>query len=85
MYSINRDTPREKLLGILERKTEIFNEIEYNYDLNQYIIPVTDKTLSMLHTISAVLSVLVNLMMVIFYDIDIKNGEAYFEASPTNQ
>ena len=38
----------------------------------------------MLHTISEVLSVLVNLMMVIFYDIDIKNGEAYFEASPTN-
>ena len=85
MYGINRDTPREKILGLLERKTEIFNEIEHNYDLNQYIIPVTDKTLTMLHKISAVLSVLVNLMMVLFYDIDIKNREAHFEASPTNQ
>ena len=34
MYGINRDTPREKILGLLERKTEIFNEIEHNYDLN---------------------------------------------------
>lgn len=35
MFNINRETQREKILGLLEVKKMIFHEIEHNYKLNQ--------------------------------------------------
>ena len=80
MFKINRETQREKILGLLEVKKMIFDEIEHNYKLNQRAIPVTHRTISILHTISAALSILINLLMVFFYNIQVKNRKAVFYA-----
>ena len=48
MYRINRDTWREKILGLLEYKSLIHNELEYNYKLSKKNIPITSKSIQRL-------------------------------------
>lgn len=45
MYRVNRDTWREKILGLLEYKSNIHNELEYNYRLSKKQIPITSKSI----------------------------------------
>lgn len=34
MFNVTRATKRDKLIGLLEKREEIFKEIEWNYDMN---------------------------------------------------
>lgn len=46
MYKINRETYREKILGLLEFKDLIHKELEYSYKLSKIAsVPVTSKTI----------------------------------------
>lgn len=80
MYTVSRETQREKILGLLEAKQPIFHEIEYNYKLNQSTIPVTHKTITVIRNLASTVSVLINILMVLFYDVVIKNHQAIFKA-----
>ncbi len=64
---------------INESKT-IFNEIEYNFRLNQSKIPVTHRTISMTRNLASFISFLINILMVLFYTVEIKNKFIYLEA-----
>ena len=72
MFNIKRDTQREKILGLLEQKELIFNEIEHNYKLNQSAIPITHKSISLVALVSGTLSIAVNLSMMGFLNMRIK-------------
>lgn len=80
MYTVNRETQREKILGLLAAKQPIFHEIEYNYKLNQSTIPITHKTITVLRTLASVVSLVINLLMVLFYSVVVKNKTATFQA-----
>lgn len=80
MFTIKRDTQREKILGLLAAKHPIFDEIELNYELNQSTIPVTHKTINFIWTIASTVSVIINILMVVFYSVVIKNKTATFQA-----
>lgn len=73
MFTIDRETQREKIIGLLDIQKSIFNEIEYNHKLNQLTIPVTHKTILILRKIAATLSIMVNALMILFYNITVKN------------
>jgi inositol 1,4,5-triphosphate receptor type 1/inositol 1,4,5-triphosphate receptor type 3 len=80
MYTINRETQREKILGLMVAKRAIFHEIEYNYKLHQSTIPVTHRTITVIRTLGSTVSVLINVLMVLFYSVVVKNKTATFHA-----
>lgn len=54
----------------------IFDEIEYNYEINLLYIPVSHNAISNLRAAASLESVLINVVMVLFYDIEVKEKEA---------
>ena len=69
MYAIKRDTQREKIRGLLSSKTTIFNELEYNLLLSEK--DITNENLNKLSKLAAIFSIIVNIQMVISYNLDI--------------
>ena len=80
MDGINRQTQREKILGLLGATTTIFNEIEYNFQLNQTSVPVTHRTITFTRNLASTTSLLINMFMVVTYQVTIKNKTVYLEA-----
>jgi inositol 1,4,5-triphosphate receptor type 1/inositol 1,4,5-triphosphate receptor type 3 len=80
MFGINRDTQRDKILGLLEATTTIFNEIEYNFRLNQSTIPVTHRTITVTRNLASSISLIINFLMVGFYTVVVKNRSVILEA-----
>lgn len=80
MFTINRETQREKILGLIEKKKAIYHEIEYNYKLHQSTIPVTHRTITVIRTLASTVSVVINILMVLFYSVEVKNKTSLFSA-----
>lgn len=64
LYTVKRETQREKLLGMLEKTPILFYELDHNYKLNHYKIPITSTNLDFLQKLSSVLALSINIAMV---------------------
>jgi len=49
-------------------------ETEHNFNLNQFIIPISHRNMKCLYRICLILSVIVNIYVVIYYDVKIIDG-----------
>ena len=78
MYAIKRDTQREKIRGLLSSKTTIINELEYNLQLSEK--DITNENLNKISKLAAFFSILVNIYMVISYNLDIQKRKSYLVA-----
>lgn len=76
MFKIPRDTQRKKLISLLEDADMIFREISYNFSLQNWIIPITHKTIQLLINISQILSLLINVFMIFAYAVMIKDKQS---------
>ncbi|CAD8133692.1 unnamed protein product [Paramecium octaurelia] len=80
LFLINRETQRDKLLGLLSATNILFYELEHNYKLNHYRIPITQNNLNVMQKLSSVLALLINLSMIFFYTVVVK-GNTYLLTS----
>jgi hypothetical protein len=66
----------------MKAKRAIFHEIEYNFKLNQEesSIRVTHRNITALRTLASTVSVLINILMVVFYTVEVRNKTATFSA-----
>ena len=76
MFEIPRETQREKLVNLLQQQETISNEIEYNFKLSQQIVQITHETITLLVNFGQWISFLINVLMVIFYEVVISNKQA---------
>lgn len=91
MFEINRETQRDKLIGLIKTSQEITSEINYNYDLDHwkpnwslFTIPVTPKLIGQFRAAAQYTSVIICFMMVmwatVFYYPDDEAAEYYLGA-----
>ncbi|CAD8049274.1 unnamed protein product [Paramecium sonneborni] len=80
LFQINRETQRDKLLGLLSATNILFYELEHNYKLNHYRIPITQNNLNVMQNLSSILALLINLSMIFFYTVVVK-GNTYLLTS----
>ncbi|CAD8078308.1 unnamed protein product [Paramecium sonneborni] len=74
MYNVNRDTQRDKINGLLEYRNQIYRELQYNYELSKReFLPITSQIIQVLRYLSAFFSISVNILMIIFYNMEIYN------------
>ncbi|CAD8193240.1 unnamed protein product [Paramecium pentaurelia] len=76
MFKIPRDTQRKKLISLLEEMEMIFSEISYNFSLQNWILPITHKTIQLLINISQLLSLIINIFMIFAYAVMIKDKQS---------
>ena len=78
LFKVNRDSQREKILGLLDQRNIIFYELEHNYKLNQMQIPITQRKVDILRKVSSLLAISINIGMILSYTITIKGTNPVF-------
>ncbi|CAD8065958.1 unnamed protein product [Paramecium primaurelia] len=81
MYNVNRETQRDKINGLLEYRKQIYRELQYNYELSKReFFPITSQIIQVLRHLSAFFSISVNILMVLFYNMEINNFQVILKA-----
>ncbi|CAD8077595.1 unnamed protein product [Paramecium sonneborni] len=81
MYNVNRDTQRDKINGLLEYRNQIYQELQYNYELSKReFLPITSQIIQVLRYLSALFSISVNILMILFYNMEILNFKVFLMA-----
>lgn len=76
MNNVDRSTPQEKVMGLRHAMPDLIKEMKHNESLSRKAIKITPKTLDNVYVMSIVVSILINLTMLFFYErerIDTKN------------
>ncbi|CAK78094.1 unnamed protein product (macronuclear) [Paramecium tetraurelia] len=81
MYNVNRETQRDKINGLLEYRNQIYRELQYNYELSKReFLPITSQYIQVLRHLSAFFSISVNILMILFYNMEIYNFQVLLKA-----
>ncbi|KAM3147677.1 hypothetical protein pb186bvf_000005 [Paramecium bursaria] len=84
MFTVNRETQRDKLLGMLEQTDSIFYELEHNFMLNHMKIPITQNNIDILQQLASLLTILINLLMIACYTVLLKENTYMLTTSSIN-
>jgi len=82
MNSVERSTHRDKIVSLQGYTSAIKNKIESSYKLEKEE-KITEKHMNDAFRISALMSIVICIFMIMYYDIIINYGEADFEAPRT--
>ncbi|CAD8053653.1 unnamed protein product [Paramecium sonneborni] len=85
LFTVNRETQRDKLVGMLSQSEILFYELEHNYKLNHYRIPITQQNLDLLQNLASTFAVLINLAMIFFYTVVVKENTFFLYSNQINQ
>ncbi len=71
--NVPRDSPSDKISGLIDATNLIFNEMDHISYLKKLIIRFTPDRMDKLKNFSLMLAYTINILMIIAYDIQVKN------------
>jgi hypothetical protein len=79
MNHVNRDSPGDKVQGLMTASEDLIEEMEHNEKLAKATIKFTPKTLNILRDFSTFMSVTINFLLLTFRNLDYKEKSIYLK------
>lgn len=74
MKEVSRNTQREKLVDLLERKERFFDEMKHNFHLRYSPIPATGRNIQKLQSLIGKVSFALNLLLLLFTHVQVETS-----------